>query len=140
MGWRRGENWFDGDATWFYESTDGGAVSLEANAPAFFGLSLDVLAEAIPDGLAQSRRRRAELRRRRSARKTQTAAIVIGPAMLLGLAAPRLGNASRTEVLAQEPPSATLRPLGPTASTPVREAAQPESRASFPAIRWNSST
>ena len=140
MGWRRGENWFDGDAPWFHESTDRGTASLEVNAPSFFGLSLDVLADAIPDGLAQSRRRRAELRRRRSARKTQTAAIVIGPAMLLGLAAPRLGNASRTEVLAQDPPSATLRPLDLTASTPVREAASAESRASFQAIRWNSST
>ena len=137
MGWRRGENWFDGDAPWFHESTDRGAASLEVNAPAFFGLSLDALADAIPDGLAQSRRRRAELRRRRSARKTQTAAIVIGPAVLLGLASPRLGNASRPEVLAQDPPSATFRPID---STPVREAAQPESRASFPAIRWNSST
>ena len=140
MGWRRGENWFDGDALWFHESTEGGAASLEAYAPAFFGLSLDVLADAIPDGLAQSRRRRAELRRRRSVRKTQTAAIVIGPAVLLGLASPRLGNASRPEVLAQDPPSATLRPLDPIVSTPVRKAAPLEKKAAFPAIRWNSAT
>ena len=137
MGWRRGENWFDGDAPWFHDSTDGAAVSLEVNAPAFFGLSLDVLADAIPDGLAASRRRRAELRRRRSVRKTQTAAIVIGPAMLLGLASPRLGNASRPEVLAQDPPSATFRPLlDPIASPPVK-AVPSETKASFPAIRWN---
>ncbi len=141
MGWRRGENWFDGDAPWFHDSTDGGAASLEVNAPAFFGLSLDVLADAIPDGLMESRRRRAELRRRRSARKTQTAAIVIGPAMLLGLASPRLGNASRSEVLAQEPPSATFRPLlDPIPSAPVRKAAPFEKRASIPAIRWNAAT
>ena len=140
MGWRRGENWFDGDAPWFHDSTDGAAVSLEVNAPAFFGLSLDVLADAIPDGLAASRRRRAELRRRRSVRKTQTAAIVIGPAMLLGLASPRLGNASRPEVLAQDPPSATFRPLlDPTASPPVK-AVPSETKASFPAIRWNRAT
>ncbi len=141
MGWHRGENWFDADALWFHESTEGGAASLEANAPAFFGLTLDVLADAIPDGLAASRRRRAELRRRRSARKTQTAAIVIGPAMLLGLASPRLGNASRPEILAQDPPSATFRALlDPVASLPPRKAAPSETSASFPAVRWKSST
>ena len=141
MGWRRGENWFDGDAPWLHESTDGGAASLEANAPAYFGLDPDVLADAIPDGLAQSRRRRAERRRRRNVRRTQTAAIVVGPAMLLGLAAPRLGNASRAEVLAQDPPSATFRPrLDSIASTQVRKPASSESRASFPVVRWNRST
>ena len=141
MGWRRGENWFDGDAPWFHESTDREAASLEVNAPAFLALGLDALAAVIPDGLAESRRRRAELRRRRSARRTQTAAIVIGPAMLLGLAAPRLGNASRTEVLAQDPPSATLGPLlDPVASTPDRNAAPSEASASFPAIRWSRAT
>jgi len=138
MGWRRGENWFDGDAVWFHESSDGGAASLETNAPAFLGLTLDALAAAIPDGLAQSRRRRAELRRRRNARKTQTAAIVIGPAMLLGLASPRLGNASRSEVLAQDPPSATLRPiLDPIATAPSRRAEQTADTPSFPAVRWS---
>ncbi|HET8969241.1 MAG TPA: penicillin-insensitive murein endopeptidase [Gaiellaceae bacterium] len=142
MGWRRGENWFDGDSPSFDESADGATASLEVHAPAFFGLSLDALAAAIPDGLAESRRRRAELRRRRSARKTQTAAIVIGPAVLLGLAAPRLGNASRVEVLAQDPPSATdtRRTQDAIVPTPVREAAPSASEASFPAIRWNSAT
>ncbi len=140
MGWRRGENWFDGDAPWFHDSTDGAAASLEVNAPAFFGLSLDVLADAIPDGLAASRRRRAELRRRRSVRKTQTAAIVIGPAMLLGLASPRLGNASRPEVLAQDPPSATFRPLLDPIASPPGKAVPSETKASFPAIRWNRAT
>ncbi|HEY5873511.1 MAG TPA: penicillin-insensitive murein endopeptidase [Gaiellaceae bacterium] len=140
MGWRRGENWFDGDAPWFHDSTDGGAASLEVNAPAFFGLSLDVLSDAIPDGLAASRRRRAELRRRRSVRKTQTAAIVIGPAMLLGLASPRLGNASRSEVLAQDPPSATFRPLLDPIASPPGKALPSETKASVPAIRWNRAT
>ena len=141
MGWRRGENWFDGDAVWFHESSDGGAASLETNAPAFLGLTLDALAAAVPDGLAQSRRRRAELRRRRNARKTQTAAIVIGPAMLLGLASPRLGNASRPEVLAQDPPSATLRPiLDPIATAPIRGAERSADAVSFPAVRWSRAT
>ena len=141
MGWRRGENWFDGDAVWFHESSDGGAASLETNAPAFLGLTLDALAAAIPDGLAQSRRRRAELRRRRNARKTQTAAIVIGPAMLLGLASPRLGNASRPEVLAQDPPSATLRPiLDPIATAPTTEVKPSAEREIFPAVRWSRAT
>ena len=140
MGWRRGENWFDGDAPRFHDSMEGRAASLELNAPAYFGLSLEVLSDAIPDGLAHSRRRRAELRRRRNVRRTQTAAIVVGPAMLLGLASPRLGSASRAEVLAQDPPSATLKALDPIVSPPAREPVASESSASFPAIRWNSST
>lgn len=133
MGWRQGEIWFDADVLWFREASDGGAGVLATNAPSFFALGAETLAAAIPNGLAESRRRRAELRRRRDTRKTRAAAIVVAPAVVLALAAPRLGSASRAgEVLAEDPPSQTLRPR------PARRAAveKPE----FPAIRWNRAT
>jgi hypothetical protein len=142
MGWRAGEIWFDLDSLWFRESLDPDAISLEVNAPAFYGLSAEALAAAVPDGLAQSRRRRADLRRRRNARKTRTAAIVVGPAVLFGLASPRLGTASGAgEPLAQDPPSTTLTPIFdeivPLARvSPKQEEEQPK----FPEVRWNRAT
>ncbi|HEX4746211.1 MAG TPA: penicillin-insensitive murein endopeptidase [Gaiellaceae bacterium] len=133
MGWRQGEIWFDADVLWFRETADGAGL-LAANAPSFLELGAEALAAAIPNGLSESRRRRAELRRRRDVRKTRTAAIVVGPAVVLALAAPRLGNASRAgEVPAEDPPSRTLR-LGPK----LRPA--PVEKSSFPALRWNDGT
>jgi hypothetical protein len=132
MGWRRDEIWFDVDALWFRETIDGGAVaSLEANAPSFFGLSAENLASAIPSGLAQSRRRRAELERRRGTRRTRAAAFVIGPAVILTLATPRLGATRAAGSLLNEdppsradgwrmPPAVTLRPPTTEAFAPVR--------------------
>jgi len=106
MGWRRGESWFDTEWSWLQEPASGGAAALELNAPAYFDLNPAALVEVIPNGLAESRRRRAELRRRRDARKTRAAALVIGPAVVMAVAAPRLGGTSRaSEPLAQDPPS-----------------------------------
>jgi Penicillin-insensitive murein endopeptidase len=140
MGWRSDELWFDVDVLWFRESSSRGAISLEVNAPSFVGLSSQALAAAIPAGLTESRRRRAELRRLRSTRKARTAAAVIGPAVLLGLVSPRLGNASRADVLAQDPPSATLGPTLEDIRTAPVPKAPPEDRAAFPAVRWQRAT
>jgi len=134
MGWRRDESWFDPEWPWLQEPTHGGAGSLELNAPAFFDLDPATLVEAIPNGLAESRRRRAELRQRRDTRKTRTAALVIGPAVMMAVAAPKLGGTSRAnEPLAQDPPSqmhATGRDgLGPSKSR--------ERTSSIPAIHWH---
>lgn len=134
MGWRRGESWFDTDWSWLQEPTvdRAGAASLELNAPAFFDLNPAALVEAIPNGLAESRRRRAELRRRRDTRKTRAAALVIGPAVVMAVAAPRLGGTSRAgEPLAQDPPSQV---------NTIRKAAAEETRTPEPAfepIRWH---
>ena len=136
MSWRQGEIWLDVDLLWFREPQEGFAPVFAANAPSFARLSPAALAAAIPDGLSASRRRRAERRRRHDARKTRAAAIVIGPAVVLALAAPRLGSASRGgDVLAQDPPSQTLELRPPTAEprTAVQEPA-------FPPIRWNRAT
>lgn len=134
MGWRQGEIWLDVDLLWFRESGDARTAVFAANAPSFARLTPAALAAAIPDGLSASRRRRAELQRRRDARKTRTAAIVIGPAVVLALAAPRLGSASRTgDVLAQDPPSQTLDARPKPKPTPRTVEPGP----SFPAIRWN---
>jgi murein endopeptidase len=111
MSWRQDEIWLDTDLLWFREPSLGGAASLESNAPRFSRLAPRALATAIPNGLAESRRRRAELRRRHRVRKTRAAALVIGPAVMLTLAAPRLGGASRGgEALEEDPPTQTLQP------------------------------
>ncbi|MFO7571090.1 MAG: penicillin-insensitive murein endopeptidase [Gaiellaceae bacterium] len=146
MAWRRGEIWFDAELRWFREASENVAASLELNAPAFAGLTPAALGAGVPNGLAESRRRRAELRRRRGARKTRAAALVIGPAVLMSVAAPRLSGASRAgEPLDRDPPSQTLRPGGTelgTAESPVR--AQPlvtrETAPTFPAIEWARAT
>ena len=143
MAWRADEIWFDLEAPWFREPPHPDAVSLEVNAPAFYGLSEDALAARVPDGLAQSRRRRAELRRRRSRRKTRSAAIVVGPAVLFGLATPKLGSASGAdEVLAQDPPSATSAPILDEIFPLPRQSVKQEEiqKATFPEVRWNRAT
>lgn len=142
MGWRRGEIWFDVDAPWLREATSGETVSLEANAPRFLGLSAESLGAAIPDGLAQSRRRRAELRRRRETRRTRAAAAVIGPAVLFTLATPRLGSASRagSGPLDEDPPSQTLRVTAAGIAASAAASAGAELRAAFPPVRWAPAT
>jgi hypothetical protein len=106
MSWRRGEIWLELEPRWFREAAEGGAVLFETNAPSFSRLSVEALTAAIPDGLSRSRRRRAELRRRRAARKTRAVALVVGPAVALTLAAPRLTSTSRASgTLAEDPPS-----------------------------------
>ena len=139
MGWRRGEIWLELEPGWFREVTEGGAVLFETHAPSFSGLTLDSLSAAIPDGLAQSRRRRAELRRRRAARKTRAAALVIGPAVALTLATPRLTSASRASgPLAEDPPSR----VDAVEKTPTRTVAPRVTRETpqFPAVRWAAAT
>ena len=121
MGWRPGEIWFDTDVLWFREQASGQGASLALRAPALFGLPPPAL-PAFPNGLAASRARRAELRRRRTAKKTRAAALVLGPAVALTLAAPRLGGGARAAggPLEDDPPSLTFRlgPAGPEVSEP----------------------
>jgi len=111
MGWRRGEIWFDVDVVWFRERSGGQIASLALRAPAFFGLAPTAAPSvALPYGLTASRQRRAELRRRRTARKTRAAALVIGPAVALTLSCARLGGGSRAGgALEQDPPSLPFR-------------------------------
>ena len=121
MGWRPGEIWFDTDVLWFREQASGQGASLVLRAPALFGLPPPAL-PSFPNGLAASRARRAELRRRRSAKKTRAAALVLGPAVALTLAAPRIGGGARAAggPLEDDPPSLTFRMghAGPEVSEP----------------------
>jgi murein endopeptidase len=139
MGWRRGESWFDTDWHSLEEPSGGGAASLELHAPSFFGLSPDALAEALSDGLAESRRRRAELRRKRDARKTRAAALVLGPAVALTIATPKPGAASRVgKTIDRDPPSETLRVV--SAETDRGDAAAPRPAPAFAPVRWRNAT
>jgi hypothetical protein len=146
MGWRPGEVWFDVEPRWFREPADGGAAALELHAPSFARLSPAALASAIPNGLAQSRWRRAELHRRRAARKTRAVALVVGPAVMLSVAAPKLGGASRASAaLDQDPPSLAQLPTSPSAPVSKRPGlagAVParERTLAFPSIEWNRAT
>lgn len=160
MSWRPDEIWLDTEVLWFRERSRGHAAALVANAPSFFGAGRGrISAITIPNGLAESRRRRAELRRRRTVRRTRAAALAIGPAMMLALATPRLSSGSRTgEALLEDPPSQTLRPgatgAEPAGATPARgvveraastegASAKPDRKAaatSFPKVQWNRAT
>jgi hypothetical protein len=143
MGWRDREIWFDVDVLWFREHAAEPAAAFAANAPSFFQLPTDALDEPIPDGLSASRRRRAHLRRRRDVRRTRTAALVVGPAMIVALAAPKLGSASRSgEPLAEDPPSATFRSNEPQADAGRRAAQRPlrKPAAAYPHVRWDVAT
>ncbi|MCZ7590162.1 MAG: penicillin-insensitive murein endopeptidase [Gaiella sp.] len=125
MGWRRCEIWLETELTWFRERPDGQASALSLHAPSFFGLPAQTLAVAVPNGLAQSRQRRAELRRRRNTKKARAAALVLGPVVALTVAVPRLGGSARAgEALEDDPPSLTLR-LGP-AGPEVSEELEPQ--------------
>jgi murein endopeptidase len=159
MSWRPDEIWLDTEVLWFRERSSGHAATLVANAPSFFGVGrARISAITIPNGLAESRRRRAELRRRRTVRRTRAAALAIGPAMMLALAAPRISSGSRTgEALLEDPPSQTLRPgaagAGAAGAAPARgvaeraasgaaSSAKPDRKAAtpFPKVQWNEGT
>lgn len=143
MGWRPGEVWFDVEPRWFREPADGGAAALELNAPSFARLSPAALAAALPNGLAESRWRRADLHRRRAARKTRAVALVVGPVVMLSVAAPKLGGASRASAaLEQDPPSQTLRPADLTSKRPGLARAVParDRTLAFPEVEWNRAT
>ena len=158
MGWRRCEIWLDTELTWFRERSGGQAAALALHAPSFFGLPAQALPLAVPNGLAASRQRRAEVRRRRNAKKTRAAALVLGPAVALTLAAPRLGSSARAGgALEEDPPSLTFRlgPAGPEVSEEPEpqlvlrpdegevsekpRAAEPKAEA-YPQIRWHRAT
>jgi hypothetical protein len=146
VGWRDGEIWFDVEPRWFREPADGGAAALELHAPSFARLSPAALAAAVPTGLAASRWRRAELHRRRAARKARAVALVVGPAVMLSVAAPKLGGTSRASAaLDQDPPSQAQRPTersGLTSKRPGLAGAVParERALAFPAVEWNRAT
>jgi Penicillin-insensitive murein endopeptidase len=107
MTWRRDEVWLETDVAWFREASGGRGAALALQPSAFFGLAADALhAVDIPNGLAASRQRRAELRRRRNSRRTRAAALVIAPAAMLPLAGQRLGvGPAEGGLLRDDPPS-----------------------------------
>lgn len=146
MGWRPGEVWFDVEPRWFRKPADAGAAALELHAPSFARLSPAALAAAIPSGLAQSRWRRAELQRRRAARKARATALVVGPALLLSVAAPKLAGASRAgeATLDRDPPSMTSLPPSAallSAKRPGLASARTRERAlGFPEVVWSRAT
>lgn len=120
MAWRRNEIWFDADVLWFRERFEGQNAALAMRAPSF-ALPGDALSLDVPDGLSASRRRRAELRRRRFARRTRAAAFVIAPATLIPIAGQRLAGGS-TGPLSEDPASLGVAPLG--APSPASHAAE----------------
>jgi hypothetical protein len=154
MGWRPGEVWLESELSWFRERAREAALLPSLAAPAFAGLGEPTVFGPVANGLAESRRRRDELRRRRSARRTRTAALVLGPAVALSVATPKVVGAARSSgVLADDPPSLSVRLGGSAAQPPphVRGAARPTalppprpgSRTQeevAPAIRWRRAT
>ena len=152
MAWRREEIWFDVDVAWFREASGGQRAALQA--PAFFGLAAEALrAIDVPNGLAASRQRRAELRRRRNARRTRAAALVIAPAAILPIAGQRLGIGSAGGgPLWDDPPSlvrdANLVGSGlaeapvpqPARSSAVGDRGDASADAQFPKIYWRRAT
>jgi hypothetical protein len=139
MGWRRDEMWFDVDVAWFREWSAGPSPVLALRAPALLGLGADELpAIEAPNGLAASRQRRAELRRRRNARRARAAVLAVAPTVILPLAAQRLGIGSAGGALSEDPPSlvgAALVPR-PARAAPGRSTPLP----TFPTIQWHRAT
>jgi len=153
MAWRRDEVWFDADVMWFRELSGGeGAVSA-LRVPLFFRLAADAVEPVdIPNGLAASRQRRAELRRRRNARRARAAALVIAPAAMFPVAGQKLGIGSAGGgALQEDPPSLvrdvrlvgsgdaeTLAPAAPVAR-PAADPASPDAMP-LPSIHWHRAT
>jgi Penicillin-insensitive murein endopeptidase len=111
MGWRRGEVWFDTEVVWFGERA---RSRLALAAPSFAALAAGgAFAPTIPSGLAASRQRRAQRRHKERSRRAGAAALLIGSASILPLAAHRYGSTAAAALgLAEDPPSATFR-FGP---------------------------
>jgi hypothetical protein len=105
MGWRREELWFDADLLWFGEG---------AAAPALAGFTLPPLPTFAPAGLAASRLRREAWKRRRRARAT---ALMLLPAVMVPPALLRSSGVAAARVVAEDPPSLTLRVTTPTVET-----------------------
>jgi hypothetical protein len=137
MGWRREEVWFDADVLWFGEG---------AGAPAVAGLALPPLPSfGPPPGLLASRLRREAWKRRRRARAT---ALMVLPAVLVPPALLRSASAAGAHVLAEDPPSLTVRVTTPTVLEPpfLPAASKRQSRRSaarsdaYPRIEWRDAT
>jgi murein endopeptidase len=142
MGWRRDEIWFDADVGWLHEVSGGhGAAALPAPAPLRF--TTDTVEVDIPNGLAESRRRRAELRRRRHARRARAAALVVAPATLVPIAGQKLGVGSAAGgPLADDPPSLVRDPTiagAASASLANRDRAA-DAETQRPRIHWRRAT
>ena len=101
MSWRRGELWLDTDLLWFGEGT--GASALVGFAPA------SIPAFASPPGLSASRQRRAAWKRRRFRRRARATALVLSPALIFPVASARSAGGQGQSVVAEDPPSQTLR-------------------------------
>ena len=145
MAWRRDEIWFDVDVAWFPEWAGGQSPALALRVPAFLGLAADASqALDIPNGLTASRQRRAELRRRRNARRTRAAALVIAPSAILPLAGQRLAiGPAGGGGLQEDPPSlvreAPVPRLAGGATGTARGASAPRTApaTTFPRIHWH---
>lgn len=153
MAWRHGEVWFDTDVLWFREQA-GGEVAAALPGQGLFRLRPETM-PVIRDGLAESRQRRAELRRRRNRTRTRAAALVLGPAVVLSLAAPKVSGGARAGgPLEEDPPSLTFRlgrsgpEISETPAPPDRTAedaarapaATPEPEDVVPEIHWHRAT
>jgi Penicillin-insensitive murein endopeptidase len=133
VGWRREEDWFDGEVAWFDE---GGVVAafVLPPLPRFEG------------GLAASRARREAWKRRRRTRATM---LMVLPAVMVPPALIRSGGAG-AGIIAEDPPSLTFTIGGrgeatqdvPAAPRPKwsRDAAADVRSEAFPEIEWRNAT
>jgi Penicillin-insensitive murein endopeptidase len=143
MTWRRDEVWFDVDAIWFREASRGQGAVAALVAPAFLRFAGDDLSLDVPNGLAASRQRRAELRRRRNARRARAAALVVAPATLLPIAGQRLGLGSSGGTLQEDPPTLVDNKVrvGTAEAASSRPAGRERAPApTFPEIHWHRAT
>jgi murein endopeptidase len=143
MTWRRDEVWFDADVLWFREASGGQGAVAALLTPAFFGLVADDLAVDVPNGLAASRQRRAELRSRRNVLRARVAALVVAPATLLPIAGQRLGLGSSGGALQDDPPSVVRDPMrvGSGLAAAFGSAGRgPAVARALPKIQWHRAT
>jgi hypothetical protein len=100
MGWRRGEVWLDTEL-WPAKAVP---------APAFAGFpAASSPSDALPPGLAASRRRRETWDWDRRARRSRASAIAFAPAVVFALAALQSGGRLRESFAVEDPPSLTFR-------------------------------
>ena len=108
MGWRRGEVWLEAEVLWFRERAAEATGRMGVATPIAAGAVELPVFGPVANGLDASRRRREALRRSRTTRRTRTAALVLGPAVVLSVAAPKLAGGRVGTPLAEDPPSLTL--------------------------------
>jgi murein endopeptidase len=100
MGWRRGELWLDTEL-W---PADG------VPAPAFAGFPVTSNpSDALPAGLAASRRRREAWKWDRRSRRSRTSAVAFSPAVMFALAALQADPRERGSFTVEDPPSLVFR-------------------------------